>query len=884
MPSYRTYSGNQLNEIRMPLGGIGAGCVHLNGAGRLVDWEISGYANKNSSNGYTHFAIKAEDDQGNVWARALHGDEPGGRMGSPTGQKYACYGFGQSRETLGGLPHFPQANFQAAWPAARMNYAYSGFPGQVELDAFSSFIPQDSANSSLPAAFFEWEVTNTTGQPLSYTLCFSVTNPFQSVEESCDATNRYYVIDGLHSIMLENLDYSLESRKIGALAFSVQGEGDVSYQEYWFRGAWFDSLQVYWKDLTARGPLHNRRYDNANSKGTDTASLAITKQVEPGETWKVRFLLNWYFPFMENDWNPMSRVEQDCSCGDCGCDGKQDKTLSNRWRKWSGVQFADIFSVIKHCVKNYDALRRGTFRFIDAMMNSTLPAPVLDAALSTLASLVTPLCLRLSDGSFYGWEGLHETAGCCEGSCTHVWNYAYALCYLFPDLERSMRDLDFLNNMDEHGGMRFRLQLPPGRKHSAFMPCTDGQFGGIIKLWRDYIICGDRQWLEGHWPRVKKMLSYAWNPANECAWDPEKTGVLTGRQHHTLDNELFGPNSWLTGMYLAALKAATLMAELFGDQKAATEYSEIFEHGRKWVNEHLFNGDYYFHKIDFHDKNILRPYKEGTLVGSSAEQAYWDVEHGEIKYQIGEGCAIDQVLGQWHANLCGLGDILAPGQVTSALRAIYRYNYKPTMRDFFNPCRLYCVNDESGTLICSYPEGHEKPAIPVPYAEETMHGFEYQAACHMLQQGLEEEGIDLVKAVRDRYDGVYRNPFNEVECGSNYARSMAVFAFLPSYSGLRVDMGRGYLRFNPIIQGGFRCFFSVGQGWGEFEHDDEETVIRVECGHILLRELDLPYIISSASITLDGKKVDATLNDGVFLFADNILLTEGSELRIVTKS
>jgi len=77
--------------------------------------------------------------------------------------------------------------------------------------------------------------------------------------------------------------------------------------------------------------------------------------------------------------------------------------------------------------------------------------------------------------------------------------------------------------------------------------------------------------------------------------------------------------------------------------------------------------------------------------------------------------------------------------------------------------------------------------VPFPYFGEVMTGFEYVAAAEMIFQGLDAEGLRTVKAVRDRHDGARRNPFDEPECGHNYARSMAswncLLAWLATHGG-----------------------------------------------------------------------------------------------------
>jgi len=116
-------------------------------------------------------------------------------------------------------------------------------------------------------------------------------------------------------------------------------------------------------------------------------------------------------------------------------------------------------------------------------------------------------------------------------------------------------------------------------------------------------------------------------------------------------------------------------------------------------------------------------------------------------------------------------------------------------------------------------EGKYKPVIPITYAGETMNGFEYQAAIHMIQEGMVEEGMEIVEAIRERYDGEKRNPWNEFECGSNYARSMASYALLNAFSGFEYNMVEGMIGFNPIEikNGEFTCFWSLEPAWGLVE-------------------------------------------------------------------
>ena len=257
-----------------------------------------------------------------------------------------------------------------------------------------------------------------------------------------------------------------------------------------------------------------------------------------------------------------------------------------------------------------------------------------------------------------------------------------------------------------------------------------------------------------------------------------------------------------------------------------------------------------------------------------------------MKYQIGEGCAIDQVLAQWHANISGLGRVFSKEKTLKALQSIYTHNFIRRLGDHFNPCRIYGLQDEAGVVICSFPRG--KPIIPVPYAEETMNGFEYQAAIHMIQEGMVTEGLEIVTAIRDRYDGHRRNPWNEFECGSNYARSMASYALLPALSGFTFDMTRGEIGFDPVATdrydpetGEFSCFFSLGPGWGVYEQTPGSAAIKIIRGTMELRHLRLPALAGSGlSAKLGGEEVDFTTEGDQITLTKPVRVTPETALEV----
>ncbi len=813
------YTGEKLREIVFPLGGIGTGSIGLSGNGCLVDWEIFNRPNKGSLNPYSFFAVKAQYSDGKSTTKILQGDWTKDLIGKYSKTKFTGYGFGPDSATMCGFPHFRKIKFDGKFPIATITFEDDDFPAKVVLSAFNPFIPLDADNSSLPAAFFEIKIISFFDN-VKYSVILSVGNPFESSVNQRLDSNKYT------AIQLRHHGKAITDKDYGDLTVAVDCK-DGLCQEYWYRGAWQDKATTFWYDLTS-GAFKNRHYDNAGKE--DVCSVGASEVIDKKHSGCFRFAVSWNVPNNYNYWDPY-----------------KDKNGNDiTWKNYYATLFKDSSTSCFYALDNWDSLSKKTRQFCRSLHSSTLDKAVIDAVSSTLSVLKSSTVLRLEDGTFYGWEGVHELEGSCEGTCTHVWSYAYALCFLFPELERSLRNTELKYNTDENGKMQFRTKLPIGRYRGDWHPCVDGQMATIIKIYRDWKITGNSQWLRDNWGSIKKILEFAWNETNTYEWDKDKDGVLEGRQHHTLDMELFGPSSWLQGMYLAALKAAAEIAKFLGDTEKETEYTQLFKKGYVWTKKHLFNGQYFIHKVDLENRGIANHFNCPD---------YWNDEKNQLKYQIGEGCEIDQLLGQWHANICDLGDVFDREQRKIALANIFKNSFKKPLRNFTNMWRVFALNDESGVVICDYPKNRKKPIIPIPYSDECMTGFEYAFAGLLISEGFIEEGLEVIRAIRDRYDGKKRNPWNEIECGSNYARPMASFALLPIFSGFKFDLPKKQIGFSPIVPGDFKCIWSLGTGWGDFIKTEKEYKIAIASGKLELESVTLGNIPEMKNLYIDGKKI-----------------------------
>ncbi len=777
------------------------------------------------TNEFTHFAIKAEYPDGAVDVRILQGDHTKDLAGQYTGKsEFRGFGFGPLLSTMCAYPHFSSVTFIGEFPIAKLIFADDTFPAEITLTAFNPFIPHEDDDSSIPAAFFDITVKSLR-KDVKFTLALSAANPFEK-SENLDVSS-----DGINAVMLRHAGKSTDDKDYGDITIAVSG-GCSSVQKYWYRGGWQDGVATYWREL-CEGPLSSREYVQAGTHDVATVFTALPIADEAS----ARFALGWNIPNCYNYWS----------------DGAE--TLGT-WKNYYSTIFEDSAHSAKYALANFDRLHTDTLLFKNTLHGATLDGAVIDAVSSTLSVLKSATVLRLSDGRFYGWEGLHEREGSCEGTCTHVWSYVYALAHLFPSLERSVTETKFDYDTRADGGMVFRTQLPLRKNESSFRPCLDGQMASVFKLYREWKLGASEDWLKKYYGKAMEALDYATSPENPDEWDINSDGILEGRQHHTLDMELFGPSAWLEGMYLLALKAGSRLAKHMGDEKRAAKYDAMYENGYSYTRQNLFNGKYFIQNVDLSCREYTEKY---------GCPEYWNAERGQLKYQIGEGCEIDSLLAQWHSNLIGLGDIFDKEQRRRALEFMYSVLYKPSMRHFANAWRVFALNDEGGAVMCDYPKGAYRPYIPIPYSDECMTGFEYSFAGLLISEGFINEGLSIVRAVRDRYDGEKRNPYNEIECGSNYARAMASFSLLQIFSGFSYDIPEGFIGFEPRLQGEFRCPFYVCGAWGELSVSDSGAEIAILKGQLKLSSVNLNGI-AEGTLYIDGIPTEYEVRGGKLYF------------------
>ena len=536
----------------------------------------------------------------------------------------------------------------------------------------------------------------------------------------------------------------------------------------------------------------------------------------------VTFLLTWHFP-NRYTWTPRRTPK--------GHGDDASHRVEDRIGNYYATQYADAWDVAVRTVPRLASLERRTVAFVRAFCGSDLPGEVKEAALSNLSTLRTQTCFRTEDGTFFGWEGCCDGRGCCHGSCTHVWNYEQATGFLFGELAATMRDVEFAHATDpQTGHMAFRVNLPLARARDWPVAAADGQMGCLMKLYRDWQLSGDDELLRRLWPAARKAMEFCWVPGG---WDADRDGVMEGCQHNTMDVEYYGPNPQMSIWYLGALRACEEMARHLDDHTFAASCRELFEQGSRRLDAELFNGEYYEHHV--------RPAAGPEAIAPGLRSSMGAKDLARPKLQLGPGCLVDQLVGQYMAHVCGLGYLVSKAHVRATLRSIFRHNFRRGFWGHFNHNRSFVMNGESGLLMASYPRGR-RPEQPFPYETEVMTGFEYTAAVGMLQEGQIATGLRCIRAIRDRYDGRKRNPFNEAECGHHYARAMASWAAVLTLTGFHYSAVTGEMEF-AATDAPSVFFWSNGHAWGTFRQRPTRrgtsVELRVLHGILRLRRLTL---------------------------------------------
>jgi len=932
------YSGDDLQRIAMPVGGLCAGQLYLAGDGRLMHWDIF---NKRYMSGYGKENYRLDR-----------------RPQTPLDQGFALRVQSGGKTEIRGLDRkgFPGVRFCGEYPIGTVEYRDPDLPVSVTLEAFSPFVPLDAEDSALPATVMQFTLKNTSEAAAEVTLAGWLQNgvcPEGAEGIAAVRRNRLIMRDAVTMILgsLKPTEPAKAQRPPIVLAdfegddygdWKVEGEafgkrpvgGTLENQQTvsGFQGKGLVNTYLGGDDrltgkLTSPKFKIQRRFISflvagGNYSGQTCINLvvdgkairtAVGKRVEKlvWHNWDVGDLAGReaHVEIVDATSEPWGHINIDqielrdvprapdsgelTSRSDFGTmalavlaaegetlqslslpdgplpanlldgaglagDGKAEKPPASVLRGGLGKKltlqpggqarvtflvtwcfpnrphhgnyyakrFHDAATVAGHLAANFERLARHTRLWHDTWYDSTMPHWLLDRLFSTVSNLATSTCQWWRNGRFWAWEGV----GCCRGTCTHVWNYEHAMARLFPELERSAREMQDYGTgfVEETGMVRFRGE-------GWRMWAGDGQAGTVLKAYREHQMSPDDQFLNRNWPKIRKSLEFL------VREDGNADGLIEGTQHNTYDINFYGPNTMVGSLYLAALRAAEEMARESGDDDFARQCRGIFERGSKLSVEQLFNGEYFIQEVDLQ-------------------------KHPKAQYA--DGCLSDQLFGQGWAHQVGLGYVYPKANVEATLGAIWKYNWAPDIgpqNEAHPPERWFAHPGEAGLFTCTWPRSKHM-AAGVRYKNEVWTGIEYQVAGNMAWEGMVTEALAICRGVHERYHPAKHNPFNEVECGDHYARAMASFGVLLGLCGYRYHGPKAELGFAPrITPDDFRAAFTAAEGWGTISQQRQAGAqanrIQVKWGKLRLKSLvfELPEdaTLKETTISVAGRKLPA---------------------------
>ena len=764
------------------LGGIGSGSVELLPDGEFHYWLVANQPRLTE----VCFEKKVDDGEGSAgalsfWVReSKEGNRPIVRkLGMKTDADdftYRMFAWNKPVEKI---------EFDGRFPLCKLDYIDSDLSCKLSLKAVSPFVPHNSDISATPGFYMDFTVENPTDSEMRVSLLGALEPNFANKKQG-NKNSLHTIGDGV-GIHIEPAKES-SSPSCGNLCFSVNADGEKSYitadyyrfmKEYIANSKFGVTQESFLFAFREKGSLPNSevgtkpkmiplhldllsdakldalckeylKYPFAESVfsrirycksdflsaradktaflrclqrqqlkiGKDFGSCALCSEVvlRPGEKKNIRFVLTWYFP------NLLDKKG-----------GKLGHYYENLYKS--------SLDANRYLAENYRSIFTSATEFAEFLYNTDLPEFYSDAWSSNLSPLVKS-SVYLKNGNFGLWEGL----GFCGLHTTDITYHAsFSLVNLFPELQKKQMK------------MGAEYQRKDGRVHHLFKPdmkMTDKSFDRVdmnmqfvLMVLRDYLFTGDREYLTKLWDNVKRAM--------DCAQklDTDGDGLPDyDTKRNTYDAWNFsGTPTYICVLWLAALKAATVIACRLGEKTYADRWNEILEKGKKSLEEKLWNGEYY---------NLWKNNEETD-----------------------ESLMTDQLDGEWFLRMMGLEGNLSDERVKIVLEKIFSENFDSEAGLINATC-----NPDKGTTIHTYKNCQ---------AQAVWTGIGYAFAALALSVGLRYIADTEIKSI-DENQSRLGCVWDHWECGHHYTRPMSSWSILHAVAGLKIDYENKKLTLKPV--------------------------------------------------------------------------------------
>ena len=764
------------------LGGIGAGSVELLPDGEFHFWQIANPPRLTR----VCFEDKVDDGEGSTGALSFFVREKkadSAPVVRKLGMKVDADDF--SYRMFAWNKPVERIDFDGRFPMCDLDYIDSALACKLRLRAISPFVPFDSDASSTPGFYMEFTAENPTDSDIEISLLGTLVPDFANKNEG--NINSVHTVGNGYGVHIEPEEKS-DADCCGDICLSVSGDGEKSYitaDYYRFMkefiadsrlGITQESVLFGFKE---KGYLPNTEigtkpealpenlaslsdeeldalceeyrkypyiasvlgrvlhcepdflasrenkiffldncYNRNKRRGEDFGACALCSSLilKPGEKKNVRFILSWYFPNLT---------------------AKDGEILGHYYENF----YKNSLEVNRFLDKGYDRVFKSAVAFSELLYSTDLPSVYPDSWSSNLSPLVK-CSVYLKNGKFGLWEGL----GYCGLHTTDITYHAsFSLISLFPDLQKKQMKMGA-----EH-------QREDGRVHHSFKPdmkCADNGFDRVdinmqfvLMVLRDYLFTGDREYLLSLWDNVKRAM------ASTGLLDTDNDGLPDyDTKRNTYDAWNFsGTPVYIDVLWLAALRAAVIIADKVGDKTCFDKWSNTLSKGKISLEEKLWNGEYY---------NLWRNNEETD-----------------------EALMTDQLDGEWFIRMLGLSGNLPDERVRSVIEFIFKNNF----------------DKEQGLVNATVPEGRKTSMATYNNCQTiaVWTGIGYAFSALALSVGNTEISDTVVGSIHSNQLRL-GHFWDHWECGHHYTRPMSSWSTLLAVAGLNIDCENKKLRFRPI--------------------------------------------------------------------------------------
>lgn len=801
----------------------------------------------------TFFAIRTKKE-GKVVAKLLRRDYQGGT----------------EYKNVKNVQH---THFTGKTPFFNLKFEDCEIPIETELKGFTSLIPHDTKDSSLPLAFFQFKLQNDFPNDIETTILFSFENilgiggsggwrwifPFNGpvkYESIKGNISESFSLNNTHGIKFKTRQqYGPKNpRRRVKGEYYIYSDAKSHYSDEVMISKinnWDSSDEKinFWKEFIENGAFNDNMINQVGNSGAFTVKCVI----KPNETKVLNFYLVWWMPFYV--------IEK-----------------QQRIRKFFGIHkgkdyghyhlnhFSTAEELIEYSIKERDRLEQQSRELLDMVEKSTLPQWLKTYVLNSTDSMLINTVLT-REGNYYMMEGVpwNWPPGALTGTidqrlASHVYS-----CLFFPSLDRNEL-LGFLdltrNGRVPHGNGHADVALgtqdvPYGEPIKIFNRTSywvDLPQSLIMQMGKHIIQSKDRELLNKCWHKFPEMMEYLDNTMlNEV---PE--GITT------YDYMKYHPCFIYTAiLHLATLKMIVKLAEIKKDQIITSDTSSSSRISA-FINK--YRDQYQRTERSYIERLWIEPGNGGGFFKTCESR---------------DTVFTSALAGDWISRFSGLGPVVdikkAKSHSTWQSKLLIDSHDNSIIKGKRTRPLVYREADLEGKEQPVRVLLYRKYGVNNPWQSTAYQGLE------AIYLGRVEAGLNLIKKIWEKgyYEGY---PWNMDHWGMDshiYMTHPALWGIFSALSGIAYDAFEEKLILSPkTIPGQPELLIPVffPDFWMEFSY--QEAVKRVKLKVIKSYDTDLSMkrVINQAS---DGTEIKIELKESFKFEEGNEIIIDLNEMKVI---